>query len=181
MNGGVLVVRTAGAPPAGIQADLRRAVWSVDPQVPIHSIRSFTDVISDSVSQPRFVAWLLAGFGALALILGAVGIYGVMAYVVGLRTRELGVRMAVGATRADLGRLVLGDALRITAWGGTLGILGAAAAAQLLRTRLHEVAPLDPVTFAASAVVLGVVAVLAAAVPALRAMRTGPLEAISRE
>lgn len=181
MNGGALLVRVAGVRPERVAAPVREAMWSVDGDVPIRSLRAFADVITDSVGQPRLVAWLLAAFGALALLLGAIGIYGVMAFAVGSRTREIGVRIAVGARPADLGRMVLADALRLTAAGLALGVAGAAVAAHLLRARLHEVTPLDPITFGAAILVLATVALLAAVVPATRAMRVTPLEALARE
>ena len=132
-----------------------------------------------SVAERRFILILVSAFGAMALLLAALGVYGVVALVVAERTAELGLRVALGAMPAAVARLVVGDALRITAIGLVAGLAVAAGAAPVMHSQLYGVAPLDPVTFAAVAAALLVAATLAAAAPARRAMRLDPVRALS--
>jgi ABC-type antimicrobial peptide transport system permease subunit len=120
----------------------------------------------------------VGAFGAVALILAAMGVYGVITLVIAERTAELGLRLALGAVPAHVARLVVGDAVRVTAWGGAIGLAVAAAVAHVMASQLYGVSPLDPVTFAAVPIAMMLAAALAAAVPALRAMRLDPLRAL---
>jgi len=172
-----IMIRTT-RDPMEIAAAARRAVATVDPNIPLERIRPLADVVSESISQPRLVVVLLATFGALAVVLGAIGIYGVMSYAVVQRTREIGVRSALGATPRDVLSLVIGEALVLAVVGVTLGIVGAVALTGLLRSQLYAISPTDPATFAAAALGLVVVAVLAAGLPAVKAMRVDPAQVL---
>ena len=126
-------------------------------------------------------AGALSAFGALALVIAAIGLYGVLSYMVSQRTREIGVRVAIGASRRDVIALVVGGAARLTAVGLACGLLLAIGAGQLLRSQLFDISPLDPATFAGVIVLLGVVALLAAWLPARRAARVDPIVALQAE
>jgi putative ABC transport system permease protein len=138
-------------------------------------------LVDDSISTRRLTLVLLGIFSALALILAAIGIYGVMAYTVALRTQEIGIRMALGAQQKDVLRLVLGQGARIAFFGVAIGLAAAAALGRLLSTLLFSVSASDPITFAAVAVLLISVALLACYIPARRAMRVDPLIALRHE
>jgi putative ABC transport system permease protein len=129
----------------------------------------------------RYPMLLLAGFAALAVILAAVGIYGVLSYTVGQRTREIGVRMALGARRGDVLRMVLGSGLRLTLLGVVVGAVGAAVAGRALGRLLYGITPTDPVTFGAVALLLTVIATIACYLPARRATRVDPMVALRAE
>jgi putative ABC transport system permease protein len=153
----------------------------LDPDLPIVGMTTMEDVVSRSVEAPRFYAFLLAVFSAAALALAAIGIYGVLSYAVAARTREIGVRIAIGARRRDVIGMVLGNAARLAALG-----LGAGLAAALLLTRLlsgilFDVRPFDPATYAAVSAILFGVALLAALVPARRASIVDPMTALRQE
>jgi predicted permease len=161
-----------------IGAAIRERVRAVDPDMPIYDLRTMDDVVSDSVSQPRFYMMLLSAFAGLALLLAALGIYGVISYSVSQRTRELGIRIALGATRERVVRLVLGQGVALTVVGVGLGLVGAYWLVSLLTSLLFDVGPTDGVTFAAVASVLIGVASLASYVPARRAARVDPVIAM---
>jgi predicted permease len=173
LTGMAVMVRTAGDPMAVVPA-ARRILQSIDPNIPLERVRPLADVGSESIAQPRFVVILLASFGVLAILLGAIGIYGVMAYAVVQRTREIGVRSALGATPREVLALVVREALVLAGVGVALGIAGAFALTGLLRSQLYEVSPTDPGTFAVAILGLVTVAVLASGVPAARAARVDP-------
>jgi len=175
-----LVVRTRGEP-AALAPALRAAIWSVDPDVPISNLRAMSSVVSASLAQNRFRTLLLGGFAAVALLLAALGLYGVLSQLVGRRTHELGVRMALGADRARLVRWVLRYGMTLAALGLVLGLAGAAATSQLARGVLFGVRPLDPFTYVATSFCLLVVALAAAALPAWRATRVDPVESLRSE
>jgi putative ABC transport system permease protein len=171
------VVRTAGEPEPLIPA-LRRAVRQVDPALPVVHLRPMTEVVDLSLADRRFNTFLLGAFALVALALASAGIYGLVAYSVVQRTREIGVRLAVGATPADILRLVVGQGARLAAAGVVVGFVGALALTRLLRTLLFDVSPFDPGSFVVAAALLLVVAVVASLLPAWRASRTDPQVAI---
>ncbi|HEX7050754.1 MAG TPA: ABC transporter permease [Longimicrobiales bacterium] len=168
-----LVIRTDAAPRA-LAANLRSLVAAVDEDTPVGRIRMMRQVVSASMARPRFTTLLLTAFAALALILGAVGVYGVMSYAVHQETRDIGIRMALGARAPDVLRYVLRRGAVLAAAGIAVGLAGAFAAARLLRGFLFGVGPADPATFAAVPIVLAVVALLASYLPARRATRVDP-------
>jgi len=176
------VVRAAGDPLA-LANPVRRALASLDPDLPAAHLGALDERLAAAgvLVQSRFNATLLAAFAALALVLAAVGIYGAMSYLVTARTRELGVRMAVGAGRGDLLRLVLARGAALAAAGLALGLAGAAALSRLLASLLYGVSARDPWTFAAVALILAMVALLASFLPARRASRLEPVAALRSE
>jgi len=177
------VVRASGDPSV-LAEQIRREIRSVDPNEPIFAVKTMETVVAAAVAQRRFTMLLLALFAATALVLSAIGIYGVMAYFVSQRTHEFGVRMALGASPADVVRLVLGQGIRLAAAGVTTGIAGAfllLRATQAISSQLYGVDPGDPVTFILLASVLTAVALLACYIPARRAIRVDPIAALRYE
>ena len=156
----------------------RRVVRALDAALPIVGFRSMEDVVSDSVARPRFLAQLLGVFAAVALLLSAIGTYGVLAYSIMERRREIGIRMALGATEQGVLGMVLRQGLALAGVGLVLGLVGAAGLTRLTSTLLFGVTPLDPATFAAVAAFMLVIAAAAAIVPARRATRVDPLTAL---
>ena len=175
-----LHVRTTGEPGAMIAA-VRRAVQSLDTNLPVYNIRTLEEQKNSSLYTSRMAATLLTVFGLLALGLAAVGLYGVMAYAVNQRTREIGIRLALGAQRNDILRQVLLESMSIVTIGLALGLSGAIAATRLVRNFLYGVTATDLMTFAGAALLLVGVALLANYLPARRASRTDPLVALKSE
>jgi len=175
-----LVVRATGDP-ASIAASIRRIVAEADRTVAVSDVRTMNAVVDRSLSTTRFTTVLVASFAALALLLGAVGIYGVMSYLVSQRTREMGIRVALGATRSQVVRLIVSRALRLAAAGGVVGLGAALMTTRALRQWLYGVSPSDPTTLAIVAVVFLVVAVVASSAPALRATRVDPSTSLRAE
>ena len=169
-----LIVRTTGDPLAMASA-VKQAVAAVDADQPISAIRSMDDILDVEVSGREQQATLLGAFAALALLLAAVGLYGVLSYAVMQRSREIGVRVALGATRADVMRLVLGRGLVLTTTGLVAGSVGAWTLTRAMTTLLYGVAPTDPATFTTVVALLMAVGVVACLVPALRATRVNPI------
>jgi putative ABC transport system permease protein len=165
--GASIAVRTAGDPLALAPA-VKAAIARVDKEQAVTRVRSMDEVAAQSTAQPRFRAQLVASFGALALVLAAIGVFGVLAFSVSQRTREFGIRMALGARSADVLRMVAGSGLRIALIGIAIGLAGAAALTRLLAALLYGVKPADPVTFLAALLLLAVVALAACAAPAWR-------------
>ena len=178
--GYTLHVRTEGDP-RGIQQALRAAFQQTSADLPFTDVRTGADQIAAVLFTQRIGAQALAAFGFLALVLSAIGVFGALSYLVSQRTRELGVRMALGATRRDVVRLVLGRALRLTGIGLAVGLVLAVGAGRLLRSQIFGVSPLDPVTFASVVVLLAAVALLAAWLPARRAAQVDPIIALQAE
>jgi predicted permease len=176
-NGSILV-RVNGDPLA-IAAALRAAVRGIDPTVPLHAIEPLTVTLSQTTAQRRFTMTLLGAFAAIALLLAMVGVHGVLSYTVAQRTREIGIRMALGADRKQVGELVLGQGMRLIGAGLVIGLLGALAMAQALSSLLFGVRAYDPVTLGAVVVGLGAVAMVASWLPARRAMGVEPIEALA--
>ena len=162
-------------------AQVQHAVWSVNAGLPLASVLTMQDVYDRSLARTSFTLVMLAIAGAMALVLGIVGIYGVISYVVGQRTHEIGIRMALGAQPATILRLVLGQGLDLTAAGIVLGLAASYGFTRLLTAMLFGVAPTDPLTFAAVALALIAIALLACWLPARRAMRVDPMVALRHE
>jgi len=176
----VLVVRTIPRPETLLSA-LQKAVMTVDPSLPLTDEGSMSDILASSMAKSRFNMMLLATLGAIALVLASIGVYGVVAYFVSQRTREIGVRMALGAAPAHIWRLVLSRGLRPIVWGAVAGAAMSLATAQLLREQLFGVAPDDPATLLMVGGLLLAVAALATLAPARRAMRVTPASALAAE
>ncbi|MGH9792563.1 MAG: ABC transporter permease, partial [Candidatus Acidiferrales bacterium] len=174
------VLRTS-VEPGSLAGAVRRAVQAVDPDQPVIAVQTLEQLLSDSVAQPRFRTLLLGLFGGLALVLASVGVYGVMAYSVARRTQEIGIRMALGAQRGDVLRMVLRGGFTLAAVGVALGLAGAFAATRLLEGLLFGVKPTDLQTYAITAAILVAVALVACAIPALRASRINPMRALRYE
>jgi len=179
-NNQFVVVRTAGDPRALIQA-ARGVVTNLDKNLPVANLRTMDELMTASVAPPRFRTILVSMFAVVGLLLSAIGIYGVMAYAVTERTHELGVRIALGADRGDVLRIVLGEAAWLAACGVTLGIAGALGATRLIQALLFGVTPTDALTFAAIAMLLTATALVASYVPARRATRVDPMVALRYE
>jgi predicted permease len=160
---------------------LRRAVAEIDPQVPVTHVRTLDDVVAASASTSRSLAILLLGFGALAVGVGSVGVYSLIAYVVSWRTREIGIRLALGAPRWQIVRAVVKQSLLLAVAGSVAGLAGAVVSASLLRRFLFEVRPFDPLTFCAVPILMICLALLAAWIPARRAASIDPMQALRAE
>jgi putative ABC transport system permease protein len=175
-----VVARTDGDPDA-LGDPLRAAIWSVDPDQPVWKIRSMESLVARDLAPQRFTAVLSSSFAVLALLLAVVGVYGVMSYAVAQRTREIGIRMALGAGRGEVERMVLGRGLRIVVAATVLGLAAAYGAARLLASQLFGVPPTDLATFVAVPLGLAAVAMLACWLPARRAARVDPAVALQGE
>jgi len=174
------VVRSALDPASAIAA-ARAEVQAVDRDLALTSVATLEQVVAEAIGDHRFRAVLLAGFAGIALFLAALGIYGVLAYAVSQRTRELGIRLALGAKRQELFAMVVRQGMRPVMAGGILGIAGAAASSAVVKSLLFGVAALDPATYAVAVATLAAVALAACAIPARRAMRVDPITALRTE
>ena len=176
----VVYLRTTGD--AGSSGEsIRREVLAIDPRTPTYAARAMEEVVARSMAERRFALDILGFFGLVALILAAIGIYGVMTYTFSQRTQEIGIRMALGAQRGDILRMAIGEGMLLVGVGLGTGILGALILTRYLRTMLFAITPTDPVTFASIAVLLSSVALLACFVPARRATQVDPLVALRNE
>jgi putative ABC transport system permease protein len=177
----MMIAARTSTDPLSVAPAIRREILAIDPEQPISRVRSMEDILNDFVAQPRFNMILLGGFAALALILAAVGVYGVMAYSVTQRTHEIGVRMALGAQRADVLRMVLYNAMAIAGIGLAIGVVASLLASRVLGALLFGVSPNDPLTFLGISLLLAIIAAVASYLPAYRATRIDPLIALRYE
>jgi putative ABC transport system permease protein len=173
-----LMARTAGGPAESVASAIREAVRAVDPQLPLSYEMTFDDVLRETFAQPRELAWIIGAFAALALILSAVGVYGMMAYLTTARRHEIGIRMALGATRGDVVSLVVGDAMKLAAVGVAVGVVATPLALKVVAASLYGVDPWSPGMLLAVAALLGTVCACAAAIPGYRAARAGEVVAL---
>ena len=169
------------AKPDAVLGTVRGEAQQLDRNLPLTGVFTLTEIFDQSLWAPRMSASLLAVFAALSLVLAVIGIYGVMAYSVSQRTRELGIRMALGASRADVLRLVVVQAARLTLVGVVTGLVASIAASRLIASLLYDVSPTDVVTFVAVPVLLAASALAASYLPALRATRIDPMVALRYE
>jgi putative ABC transport system permease protein len=175
-----VVLRTEGDPIA-VMGFVRRAVQEIDSRDVVYNVQTMDEVVSNSFAARRLSMILLGVFAALALVLACVGIYGVISYLVGQRTHEIGVRMALGAQRGDVLRLVIGHGAKMALIGVAVGIAAALGLTRLMANQLFGVSAHDPLTFAGVALLLIIVAVAACYIPARRAMRVDPMIALRHE
>ncbi len=167
--------------PKQLVAAVQQQVWAIDKDLPVTHVRTYDELVSQSVSERRFQTLLLGLFASLALILALVGIYGVISYSVSQRTPEIGVRIALGASRGDILKMILGRAMLLVASGILCGAAGAYALSQSLKSLLFEVKPGDPWTYASLAMLLSLVALAACLIPARRASTVDPMIALRYE
>src|SRR5207302_2694687 len=172
-----LVVKT-NLEPLSLATTVRKTVWDIDKDQPVSDIASMESIVSESLARQRFSMMLLGIFAGLALVLAAVGIYGVMSYSVAQRTREIGIRMALGAQREDVMKLTIGQGLKLVVTGVAFGLAAAVIMTRLMSSLLFGVSATDPMTFVTISFVLVSVAVLASYIPALRATRVDPMFAL---
>jgi putative ABC transport system permease protein len=177
----VLTARVAGADPIALVPAIRHALRQLDRSVPLYDVAALDHLLARSTARQRFVMMLLVGFAGCALLLAGIGLYGVISYTVAQRTRELGVRLALGASRTDILTLVLGSGAATAAAGVVIGLAASAGLTRFLQGQLFEVAPLDPATVAGAVCMLAIVATLAHVVPARRALRVDPTTALRQD
>jgi predicted permease len=175
-----LVLHTS-LPPSSVTAEVRRALGQIDSTLPLYSVRSMDEVVGEQAEGQQFVSVLVGSFAALAALLAAIGIYGVLSYAVRQRTREIGIRMSLGASRGRVLGEVLREGMRLAILGLAVGIAGAFAASRVLASLLSEVKPGDPVIFVATAGLLAAVALVACYLPARRAAKLDPMTALRYE
>ena len=180
-DGSMHIILRSALPAAALQASITNAMRDADPSLPIIRLRNMEDVFRDSVRRPRMLMQLFAGFAGLALLLAAIGTYGVLSYMVTQRRREIGIRIALGAERAIVLRTVMGHGLKLTCVGLVAGLAAALVLTRFLETLLFEVRPNDPATLAGVAALIIAVAAAASLVPAFRATRVDPIVAITDE
>ena len=174
------VVRTGGNPLA-LRGQVLQAIHRVDPEQPVFGVMSMDQLLAEASAPRRFSLLLLSIFATMALLLSAIGIYGVMSYTTTQRRQEIGIRMALGAVSRDVFRLVVGQGMRLVALGLAIGLVGAWLLSRVLSRQLYEITPRDPVTYIGAAVVLGLVALAASYIPARRAMQVHPMESMRGE
>ena len=175
-----LVVKT-DVDPASMAGAIRKAVWEIDKDQPVSNIRTMETILADSIARQRFSMLLLAIFAAVALVLAAVGIYGVMSYSVAQRTHEIGIRMALGAQTSAVLKLAVGYGVKLVLAGIAIGLIAALALTRVMATLLFGVTATDPTTFALISLLLVAVAAIASYIPARRATRVNPIIALRYE
>jgi putative ABC transport system permease protein len=180
LYGGEVVVRTSLSA-SSVAAGIRRAVRSIDKNLPVTDIESLDDALGRSISQERFRTFLLGSFSAIALVLAAVGIFGVVSYSTSQRTHEIGIRIALGAGRREVLQLILGQGTKLALFGLGIGLVAAFLLTRVMSGLLYSVSATDPMTFASVAVILLAVALTACYIPARRAMRVDPVVALRYE
>jgi len=176
-----LVVRSTAEDPMTLAPAVREAVHAADPEQAVANVRTFDEILDEEVVQRRLGASLVAAFAALALLLASLGVYGVLSYFVAQHTSEIGVRLALGASRRDILSLVLGKGMGLAVAGVALGLVGALALSRLVSSVLYGVSAADPATFAGAAGLLAALALLACYLPARRAIKVDPMVAIRCE
>jgi ABC-type antimicrobial peptide transport system permease subunit len=175
-----IVMRTT-LPLSSISSQVQQAVSSMDPSLPIIKLQTMDDVFSESTARPRFLAQLLGGFALLALLLAAIGTYGILSYLVTERRREIGIRMALGANRGSVLGMVMGQGMLLAVAGVVIGVIGALAVNQVISTLLFGIEPTDPVTIAGVVGAIAAVALLACYLPARRATLVDPMLVLRNE
>ena len=176
-----ITLRLTSANLSGMQTSVRRAVTEIDPDVYVAQLKPLTSMLSKHLAQPRFNMMLLGVFAGVAMILAAIGIYGVIAYSVAQRTREIGIRIALGAQRGEMLGMILRQSLTVVAVGLAIGLLAAFAGTRLLASLLYGVSANDIFTYASVVLLLGMAALLASYIPARRAMKVDPMVALRAE
>jgi ABC-type antimicrobial peptide transport system permease subunit len=174
------VVRSSGDP-AILEDSLRAAIHDVDPGVPVYQVSTLQDYLSKSAAQPRFQMFVLTSFAGIALVLAAIGLYGLLSYMVVQRTLEIGLRMAMGAQRSDVLGMIVRRGLTLALIGLGAGVAISAVMVRLLSGMLYGIRPYDPITFAGTAALLLVVSVAASILPAWRAARLDPIETLREQ
>jgi ABC-type antimicrobial peptide transport system permease subunit len=175
------VIRSGRAGTESFLNQVRQAVWSVNSSLPLASVRTMQDIYDQSLARTSFTLLMLAIAGAMALVLGIIGIYGVISYAVSQRRREIGIRVALGAQQGELRRMFVGYGLGLAGIGVAVGLIGAAGLTRLMQSLLFGISPLDPLTYGAAPVLLVAAAVLASYLPARRASAVDPVEALRAE
>jgi ABC-type antimicrobial peptide transport system permease subunit len=176
-----LAIRSSRTGSSGFLNDVSRAIWSVNPNVPLARVRTLQEMYKGSLARTSFTLVMLAIAGVMALLLGIAGVYGVISYAVSQRRREIGIRIALGARRAEVTRMFVAHGAKLTAIGLACGLVAAAALARLLASLLFDVSPFDGPTYVAVALGLAAAAVLASYVPARHATSVSPIDALRSE
>ena len=176
-----IVAKARNGDPSSLVQPLRSLLQDLDADVPMSAVRSMDQIGAAAVAQPRLYLVLIASFAGTAMLLSAIGLYGVLAYAVGQRTREIGIRLALGARRGEVLRMVMTQAGRLAVVGVVLGLVAAVGASRALRSQLFEIAPTDRLTYAVAGAGLLIVALLASWIPAWRASRIDPLRALRHD
>jgi putative ABC transport system permease protein len=177
----VAILIRSSATPSSLGDAARTAIHEISASIPIYEVSTMSERVGQAIEQSRFASWMMAVFAGLALLLASIGLYGVMSYTVRLRTRELGVRIAIGASPGTVAGEVVGEGMLLVAIGIALGIAASLALTRLLSTLLFGVGAMDPPTFAFVALALAFVALLACYLPARRASRIDPVSALRSE
>jgi putative ABC transport system permease protein len=175
-----LAVKTK-ADPTSLTAAIRNEVQQIDKDQPISNVDTMENIVAGTVAPQKFATWLLGIFAATAMLLAAIGIYGVMAYSVTQRTHEIGIRMALGAGQKDVLRMVIGQGMKLALIGVALGLAGSFAATHLMSSLLYGVSATDPLTYGGVALLLAAVALFACLIPARRATKVDPMIALRYE